>query len=339
MKTIGFAIDLNFSARLLEMMFCIHTSPRVIKVGKFYSSLITPYNSLVAGCGSAIWLSRIVVCSILQEVHKIGPRCVSRNFYDDITSRVSGTENEIADVLVDHATRLARQISATRLTFNPDKTVVIASKLSIARNIVLRLAKRNIFIKVATQVRDLGIDAGAGVRRATRVMKGRIGKAVTRLRKTRGLVKACRFARKLITTGSQPSWQYGVEAYGISDACVSRLRAATAYATGLGGSKGCPVTAIRISIGEAADPLFAATMPSVKWWTQLWSDREDEEVILRRTWEVARVGLEGDRFSWARVKGPIATVVANLYRLGWKPQSPDKWLDNEGLEWEITRTE
>jgi len=170
-------------------------------------------------------------------------------------------------------------------------------------------------------------------------MKGRIGKAVTRLRKTRGLVKACRFAKKLITTGSQPSWQYGVEAYGISDACVSRLRAATAYATGLGGSKGCPVTAIRISIGEAADPLYAATLPSVKWWTQLWCDREDEEVILRRTWEVARVGLEGDGFSWARAKGPIATVVANLYRLGWKPQSPDKWLDNEGLEWEITRTE
>ena len=46
---------------------------------------------------------------------------------------------------------------------------------------MLRLAKRNIFIKVATQVRDLGIDAGAGVRRATKVMKGRIGKAVTRL--------------------------------------------------------------------------------------------------------------------------------------------------------------
>ena len=51
------------------------------------------------------------------------------------------------------------------------------------------------------------------------------------------------------------------------------------------------------------------------------------------------MGLESDRFSWAGVKGPIATVVANLYRLGWKPQSPNKRLDNEGLEWEITSTD
>jgi hypothetical protein len=225
------------------------------------------------------------------------------------------------------------------LTFNPDKTVVLASKFSIAKNIVTRLAKRNIFIKVATTVRDLGIDAGAGARRATKVMKCRIKKAVTRLRKTRGLVKASRFARKLITTGSQPSWQYGVEAYGITDACVSRLRAATAFATGIGGSKGCPITAIRLAIGERADPLFAATLPSVKWWIDLWNCQGDEEAILRRTWDVARDALTGDSFTWAKVKGPVATIVANLLRLGWKPICPDKWLDCEGQEWEIVRTE
>ena len=63
-------------------------------MGKVYALPHHPSNSLVAGCISAIWMSRIFVCSILAEVHSLSP-LRSRNFYDDIVSRISGKEGDI----------------------------------------------------------------------------------------------------------------------------------------------------------------------------------------------------------------------------------------------------
>ena len=89
-KLFEWALDLSFPPQLLLVVASIHAAPRIIRVGRVYAQPHFPSNSLVAGCISAIWMSRIFVCSILAEVHALSP-LRSRNFYDDIVSRISGT--------------------------------------------------------------------------------------------------------------------------------------------------------------------------------------------------------------------------------------------------------
>ena len=61
-------------------------------------------------------------------------------------------------------------------------------------------------------------------------------KGVSKLVKTRGLVKANRAAARIIRTGAEPTWAYGVEAFGLADASLGKLRSATASALAFGGT-------------------------------------------------------------------------------------------------------
>ena len=151
----------------------VHTAPRVIKVGKMFGYPCKPTNSLVAGCISAIWLSRIVVCSILVDVHKVGP-IRTRNFYDDLTSRVSSKEGSVVEPLVEHGIRLATRLAAARLTYNKTKTVVGNSSQRIADKVVAALRESNIELSATKAAKDLGVDAGGGRRRVTVTQRKRM---------------------------------------------------------------------------------------------------------------------------------------------------------------------
>ena len=159
-RLVEWCVDLHLRARMLEIMMSLHTAQRVIKIGEVYSERTLPYNSVVAGCCSAIWLSRIFVCTMLMEVYKQGS-VETRNFFDDMVSRATNNDPEVLILhMVEHCTNLAFKIAGSRLTFNKGKTFIVASKRWIADGIAKLLSARGIEIGVAEQVRDLGIDAG-----------------------------------------------------------------------------------------------------------------------------------------------------------------------------------
>ena len=132
-----------------------------------------------------------MVCTILQEAHAVGP-IRTRNFYDDLTSRAVGQGEEIIETIVDHGVRLGGLIAAARLTHNQTKTVVVASTMKIAKEVVHRLGLRHIEVKVDKRTKDLGIDAGGGTRRTVKTSLGRVKKAVGKLKKTAGPVRSNR---------------------------------------------------------------------------------------------------------------------------------------------------
>ena len=106
-----------------------------MKIGKVPSNIIQPANSLIAGCISAIWLSRIMVSSILAETHKIGP-IRTRNYFDDMVSRITSKDGKaMVRVVVNHGANLAGKIAAARLKFKSEKTVVVASSLALAKTV------------------------------------------------------------------------------------------------------------------------------------------------------------------------------------------------------------
>ena len=106
-----------------------------------------------------------MVCSVLAKVHLVGP-IRTRNFFDDMVSRIASKDGDIVRVLVNHGARLAGEIAAARLKHNETKTVVVASNLKLAREVVKELKeKHNVVLKCCKSVVDLGLDAGGGLRR------------------------------------------------------------------------------------------------------------------------------------------------------------------------------
>ena len=186
-------------------------------------------------------MRRVFVCSILAEVHAQGP-LRSRNFYDDIVSRISGKEGDMEAPLADHGVKIAQALARARLTHNKKKTVVTSSKAHIGKRVVKLMTKRNVTLKVVRGARDLGLDAGGGLRRVTVTQAARSRKALAKLAKTVGLVKSNRVSTRLVQTGAQSTWAYGVEAYGLTAAALASLRSATSRAVSPGGAQNCPVT-------------------------------------------------------------------------------------------------
>jgi hypothetical protein len=154
--------------------------------------------------------------------------------------------------------------------------------------------------------------------------------------KTRGLVKANRSAARVIRTGAEPTWAYGVEAFGLADASLSKLRSATASALAFGGVQACPIMTVRIGLGPSGDPLCVATRASILWWVDTWTVEKSMKSIFRKTWEVCwgKIVNQGE-ILWRKVTGPIGTAIANLTRIGWSCESPEVWVDQGGTTWTI----
>jgi hypothetical protein len=69
----------------------------------------------------------------------------------------------------------------------------------------------------------------------------------------------------------------------------------------------------------------------------VWHDKPRFRRTLRECWHTARnlvvPDLSSFRVVWRAVKGPIATVIANLTRVGWKATEPDDWICPNGWQW------
>ena len=127
-RLVDWCLELFFPARLLEIAMSLHMAQRVLKIGECYSEVRSPSNSVVAGCTSAIWLSRIFVCSILREVRNQQGCVISRNFFGDMVSiALTQDPEDLIVSRVDHAAKLAGQIAGARLSFNKEKSCVVAS--------------------------------------------------------------------------------------------------------------------------------------------------------------------------------------------------------------------
>ena len=59
-----------------------------------------------------------------------------------------------------------------------------------------------------------------------------------------------------------------------------------------------------------------------------------------RVWHIVKKEVvKIDMPDWAKVHGPVGTVIANLVRIGWQPNEPGLWLDETGEAWEFSNFE
>ena len=206
---------------------------------------------------------------------------------------------------------------------------MITNPPKLAGEIAEALGRFGVKLKVATQVKDLGID-GHTCRRTVKVIKSRIANSSSRAVQISKLVKAEPKARALAKTGYRPAAMYGSAAQGLSPTALLKLRATTASLIGCKRLGGCPTTCIRLEFEAKDDPLIFGRMQIFKAWLEVLPHMQDRMHAIAIAWRKTLQHLQEGPRHWARNKGLLGAVQGSLLDLGWTPVEPTSWRNSQG---------
>ena len=159
------ALRLGFQPVLLALALQTYVGPRSIK-GECYSQLIHPATSVLAGCGQANNMARALVYFVLEKANS-SPCVQVRQFVDDMPQRAQGTRFSVARDLSRGATSFGAALRELNLVTSPKSTLVVshpAISKAVYNGLVIKFGLK---IKVAASTRDLGLDAGWGLRQGS----------------------------------------------------------------------------------------------------------------------------------------------------------------------------
>ena len=328
------AMDLKYPSALLGLAMELCLSPRIVTHKGSCADSILVSNSLIAGCMQAVSLARCFLHNVMSEVCNAAPHSKAREFVDDV---VSITITKTKKAAIKEGCRvielLFRLLTAKKVRISP-KTTILASSRHIAEPVVEHLANKGFPVVMGTHCRDLGVDSAAGRRRVNKTVAKRAVKARKRAGRAATLVKACKGAR-LCRSGALAQAKWGTELRGLAPSTLKSLKAAAATVALPTAAGASPTVATWTTFGPLGDPELVMPLGLLKQWI-LWLnnnyDRRDELVGL---WNFLVERLRDPATRWARVKGPVAAVVATLYHIRWTPVTPASWLDEAGQLWRI----
>ena len=241
------------------------------------------------------------------------------------------------------ATIFARMATGDDLRISP-KTVVLASKKGIGKDIVKRFRDIGIPTKYVLSAKDLGVGRVLGERRCTAILSKRISQTKGRVYRIKVLRRTNAGAAKLVNTGAMPQATYGKEACGLSMEMVHRLRSMAACAVGSSARGQCNTTRIWLTLGMHNDPWVKAVVDQVKTWLWLYAEsvRSGQTSRTAQNWELAKAKILGTEerigaiAGFRKVIGPMGGTIAMLHYIGWTPVGPDKWADANNETWQYS---
>ena len=316
----------------IEMYLC----PRyTTKYGCTASRAIIPFNSIVAGCTNAVTNARCYMAGptkpIADTFSHLGVRM--RQYIDDLGLRAVG-----GDTAVDNGTAatlsLLHRLTEKKMIIST-KSQVLATKAADGREMANRLAEAGWAFPVARAARDLGIDTSFGRRRAVAIQRARAKAGKSRAAKILTMTKACRQARRIHRAAAQTKSVWGAAVQGLPPTQAARLRSGLAKTTGLGG---CPITAIAVTYGLAADPEAQVRRQQVELFFRHFEQSLDFRVAATRQWqEVRDRTLTGEqKHRWRRVRGPLGALMLGLAEDGWELHSATRWTSPSGDTFVVT---
>ena len=135
----------------------------------------------------------------------------------------------------------------------------------------------------------------------------------------------------LATAGVSASMKYGQHVFGVSPRRIEQQSRIIASVFAISGARHCVNTVLHIKMSRKSNPTIAPFVNQIALWCRIWSSSSvKEKKLIRAAWykSLPQVLLGG--IKWAKVAGPIAATQATLAELGWRPNSPDKWLNAAG---------
>ena len=169
--------------------------------------------------------------------------------------------------------------------------------------------------------KDLGLDTH-GTRRSTRVQQERVRRAAQRAKGIRAVLQADKGARALVGTAFKPAALWGLEGPGLAPTTLKKLKA---LVVGMSTAKypgGCATSAIRIGLGEAADPALHGRLQLFREWLHVGSELEEgQKDALNLAWSRLVGVIRRSPRPWAQVKGTISATIAALLARPFKTES------------------
>ena len=171
----------------------------------------------------------------------------------------------------------------------------------------------------------LGVEVASGTRRLIPHTRGRFLKAEKAHLKTKHLhFMAPRM--RVYNTMTMPQQAYPAAALGVPMSTLRKWR--TRLAQYLGAKRGwCSPTVIALE-AQQSDPVASVHRRVIQMRLESWWALDDGHDDFRRAWQCAVQRLSQHERYWAMVRNPIASTVATLMDLKWKPMSVESWTDH-----------
>jgi hypothetical protein len=215
------------------------------------------------------------------------------------------------------------------------KTVVLSPKAQHAADVQRRPAAAGISISQTSRARDLGVDAGAGARRAVSVSNKRLRYAQRKtsrlgiLRKT--AAKGVR-TQNIYASNIWPTQNYGLAAYGMPPRHLAAAR--TTLARSVAARHGqCPIATAAIAFSHLGrDPIVAHIKELISFWCAHWHGLNDHmKEQTRKVWResyhlIKDFNTNAPHRVWSRVRGPMRALLKSLLDFSWEPIQPDYWI-------------
>ena len=166
-------------------------------------------NGVAAGCAQG-HAARLALHDILQKSHELHPSITTAQWVDDLAQRTQAPPSEVVNKAVEAALQLVRDLQEDKLAV-ASQSVVIATTLSIAKQVVSTRARHDIHIQEASQAKDLGLDVSSAGMPMRRTMAKRWAKAGRRTR------RCARFGKWTSKQASARLWRMG--AWGAESSC------------------------------------------------------------------------------------------------------------------------
>ncbi|CAK0808098.1 unnamed protein product, partial [Prorocentrum cordatum] len=244
------ASALQYPLLPLAMAVQMYLAPRAIMAHSLFSDIFEPANSMVAGCGQAVDLTRPLLYGILDAAHRHHIFVVMQQYLDDLALQVEGARRQVIDQIKHVAALVHDGFKQLAIPISV-KTAVVASDKDLQAEVASILDSLGTPNKQPGVVRDLGVDTSLGKQLRRPTHAARQAKAKQRVAKLRDLAKTdARGAAKVYAAGAYCQQAWDLPAHGITPTEAKLVRA-TEAALLTGGHKAgrCTSTILLIQRG------------------------------------------------------------------------------------------
>ena len=342
---IAAAVRRGYCLWRLRLSLAAYRFARAIAVDNCYSRLVHALRGITAGSGTATTELRLIMTDVVQHIRAkaerfaLGVRVGCFLYVDDLSIEAIGSSEQQVEIAASAASLDACTIihKALRMKLSAKKSVVVASTSTLARRIAGRCRHRAITPKRFSAL--LGTGVSGGRRRCTKVLKARLGKFQSRVKRFQQARRAGVCAKQLVRVAGNPAAHYGVEIIGLAADHLHRARLASYKASAAeGGGKNLDLALYTADCdGGQLDPAYRACAGPIRAWATAWWDTWRPHQHLQQAWELADAKLRSAKQTWKAVTGPASAAIASAWRIGWVFLNGNTCITHDGTTLDLTR--
>ncbi len=350
-----------FPMPVLRLALSMYSAPRMVSMNGRIARETWPKRGVGAGCGLANTLVKIYTIAPMDEFVARLPESVNVDLHvDDFALECVGDdERQVArDLATAQALLHEMVLRDLGASVSVPKAAMVASTSSLAHRV--REAVGTLAGPIRQAAPNLGIDAAAAKRRGANSTGGlrqtRWRQAAARRRRLRALASAIGVrAGKVFVAGVGASATYHAAVQGLTDVEALRVRRlASAALPPRSRFRSLTLTHLYFDMPTASAEVAATLQYARAVWnaTLLGPSRPRHPGFdlpgIREAWDTVADNVAEyidpehpepkKRRRWGRARGPLATSMLELHRIGWSPNGPFDWTDDLGSKVILTET-